>query len=125
LAFEPAWATLQQELRQWKVHQLEFQIERPLRSTARRVWTDAEHRDNGGAWSLEMRFDGPSGTRCQLKVAALDPHDSEPWYLLRIARLMKTFGQHWAARADLIGEGDVREQPQRRPAPSESLPKAA
>jgi hypothetical protein len=48
-----------------------------------------------------MQFKTKAGS-CRLKIGGVDQTHAEPWYLLRMSRLLKEFGQHWAARLDQI-----------------------
>jgi UDP-GlcNAc:undecaprenyl-phosphate GlcNAc-1-phosphate transferase len=111
LRFDAAWNALAEELAQWDIDDLRLEVERPDGRVERHTWVAnglAGISDCG--WSLEMQFNQPRGGGCRLRIAGADKNHGEPWYLLRLVKLMKDFGRHWAENLDRIPAPAV-EQP--------------
>jgi UDP-GlcNAc:undecaprenyl-phosphate GlcNAc-1-phosphate transferase len=103
MTFEQAWLTLVDEVKLWQGHQLEIAVGRSERFAVRRSWVH----DDGPSpqryrWTFEVTVGNGEQATCRLRVEGHDAHTAEPWYLLRVARILRTFGEHWSTRLEEI-----------------------
>ncbi len=102
--FEQAWATLHEEVALWHGRRLELRAELADGSAAARTWvTPSNKPPQPVIWTLGCEVDSPTGNRCRLVLTGEDERRAEPWYLLRLAKLLKAFAQDWIDRPELIG----------------------
>jgi UDP-GlcNAc:undecaprenyl-phosphate GlcNAc-1-phosphate transferase len=99
--FESAWSVLWQEVSPWKVQRLEFVVRSRGGQESRVRENPQLPNEIGSPWALEMQFTGELGT-CELRISGLDHSEAEPLHLTRVARLLKSFGQHWAGHLDQV-----------------------
>ncbi|MBX9789059.1 MAG: undecaprenyl/decaprenyl-phosphate alpha-N-acetylglucosaminyl 1-phosphate transferase [Pirellulales bacterium] len=101
--FEQAWKTLHEEIALWHGRRLELRAELTDGSAAVRTWVATSNKPSQPVtWTLGCELDSPSGNRCRLLLTGADERRAEPWYLLRLAKLLKAFAQHWIDRPELI-----------------------
>ena len=128
IAFEDAWATLIAEAKKWSVHSLEISVGQGELCQARHEWrTGAAPLDEGYEWSFGLSFRGADARYCHLRVVGQDARSADPWYLPRASRILKTFGEYWAAWPDRVPPPKLSvvgddEAPAVLPSPSHALP---
>ncbi|MGD9646810.1 MAG: MraY family glycosyltransferase [Pirellulales bacterium] len=101
--FEQAWATLHEEVALWHGRRLELRADLADGSTAARTWVAGlNQRPEAVVWTLGCELDSPSGNRCRLLLTGEDERRAEPWYMLRLAKLLRGFAQDWIDRPEMI-----------------------
>jgi len=102
--FEQAWTTLYEEVALWHGRRLELRTELADGSVAARTWvTPSNVAQQPVTWTLGCELDSPTGNCCRLVLTGEDERRAEPWYLLRLAKLLKGFAQDWIDRPEMIG----------------------
>lgn len=105
LSFENAWLALTNEMRRWHGQRVELRIYRDDRPRATPTWTNpAPTVPLGYEWRMAMTFGPRRGVRCELQVVGQDAETSEPWYLNRVAIVLKMFGRFWLAHPERVPE---------------------
>ena len=103
MSFEEAWNLLIEEVTLWQGREVVMSITKNGEACGRHFWIDASRSPSDPhQWSLTMTFGNPQNASCDLCVTGPDAGVPEPLYLLRLARAMRTFGQHWSAYPDQI-----------------------
>lgn len=102
VSFDTALQTFWNEITPWKARRIEIHIERGDERDLKTREVSAAAGDSGVQWTMEMDF--PRGERrgVQIVVIGVDQSDAEPLHLLRVARLLKNFGNQWADQLDEI-----------------------
>ena len=119
MTFDEAWAVLVDEVLDWQASFLEMEIRQLGQPCARHVW--GEQGESGPSrfqWTLEMSFPGAGGTVCTLRVTGADDDSARPWYLIRVAMILRAFGRHWASHPFNVPPGAVM-PPSRPTSPGE------
>jgi UDP-GlcNAc:undecaprenyl-phosphate GlcNAc-1-phosphate transferase len=101
LAFDDAWRRLTAEASLWQARTVEVTIVREGEPSARQTWIDKTRavRDQG-EWTLAMSFGDREALACELRISGPDAGIPEPLYLMRLARAMRIYGQHWLAHPE-------------------------
>lgn len=107
--FDQSWAFLIEEISLWQGRQVQLTVRRDDGVVCRHLWVDAGSLpDDPHQWSLSMTFGNPPSAHCEIRVAGPDAAIPEPLHLLRIARLMQVYGQHWVLHADEVPETGLK-----------------
>lgn len=119
MAFDEAWNRLVKEASLWQARSIELTILREGEPRARQVWADKSRANyDKGEWTLAMSFGERSTLGCELRVSGPDAGIPEPLYLMRLARVMRIYGQHWLAHPEgvpsvqlkLVGPSERRKE---------------
>lgn len=101
--FDDAWTLLVEEVALWQGREVAMTITQNGIVAGRHFWIDsARSSKDPHHWSLTMSFGDAQAAACELRVTGPDAAMPEPLYLLRLARALRTFGQHWSAHPDQV-----------------------
>lgn len=100
--FDTAFNALWHEVSPWKVQRLECTKFSDGATVTRSRDNPLQAAELGFPWALEMQFVAAKSGRFQLRISGVDPSEAEPLHLLRVARLLKSFGQYWADNIEHI-----------------------
>lgn len=115
MRFEDAWQMLVRELGMWQADRLELRLRVAGQLRAAHVWAEpATQSQEPYHWRLSMSFGSAEATHCELYVEGHDALETEPWYLPRVAGLLRAFGRYWTANPDQVPR-------QRTPVPEPNL----
>ncbi len=97
--FDHAWESLTREVACWSSRRLEFSVYDGQRSSVMRRW-DAPHVSGAEPyhWNVSLAFSGVGRQRYQISVWGDDSVTAEPWYLPKLAAMLRAFGRHWSSR---------------------------
>jgi UDP-GlcNAc:undecaprenyl-phosphate/decaprenyl-phosphate GlcNAc-1-phosphate transferase len=107
LPFAEAWTALTEEMAFCRAHRLELSLSRHHEHTAAHTWASTQaspvaRSEVSDAWSLSLRFAGPQGELCELRMIG-DPTAAVGFNrLARAARILSIFGSHWARHPDQV-----------------------
>jgi hypothetical protein len=99
VSFDAAWQNLTREAQQWAATRLEVQLGRDG-ELAEHVWDNPDlTADPACQWTFGLSVEQPQGGVCRMRVVGTQSGSTDLWYLSRVARVLRAFGQHWSAQA--------------------------
>jgi UDP-GlcNAc:undecaprenyl-phosphate GlcNAc-1-phosphate transferase len=102
--FDEAWQALSREVGAWHTRRLELTVRRARHIKFVRRWdapTESEPHDPYH-WHLSLVFGAVDRSHFELAISGDDSVSAEPWYLPRLAVVLRSFGRYWAARPELL-----------------------
>ena len=109
VSFDDAWQSLIREARQWTSRRLEVELGQGEQTHSRHEWQSSEIAlDPSCHWTFALTVRQPSGAFCQMSVTGTQHGSVDLWYLSRVARVLKAFGQKWSQQAEHAECGDAQ-----------------
>lgn len=97
LGHNEAWQALVEQVRPWRVQQIELMLSAAEGFRWRQVWIDARApQESACAWTLIVRVDAADGQSCEVHAAGFEPSGPEFLYPSGLSRLLKVFADHFA-----------------------------